>query len=147
MLVFANNLMRDSIYGMVWRVSIGAFLSVIDAATDVYVIALYYTQDLTEQANVMLSMILVNVGLQIAFALIQYKKKSFKVKLLEVIVCILFLRPAVDAYRVSTNYNDSDVILESIKEMMGNKVRFLFQVVSCQICRSNDIPFRPILIC
>ncbi len=38
MLVIANNTLRDSIYGMAFRVSVGAALSLIDATTDIYVI-------------------------------------------------------------------------------------------------------------
>jgi len=36
MLVLFNNLQRDSIYGMVFRVTVGALLSTIDATTDIY---------------------------------------------------------------------------------------------------------------
>ena len=56
MLVIANNLLRDSIYGMVLRVSIGAVLSLMDAATDIYIISTYYkSAELYGQANAMLA--------------------------------------------------------------------------------------------
>ena len=42
MVVIANNLMRDSIYGTVLRVTVGAVLSTTDAVTDIYVIVTYY---------------------------------------------------------------------------------------------------------
>jgi len=42
MLVIANNLLRDSIYGMVLRVSVGAVLSITDAVSDIYVISREY---------------------------------------------------------------------------------------------------------
>ena len=45
MLTIANNLLQDSIYGMVYRVSLGAALSTFDAATDIYVITTYYQSD------------------------------------------------------------------------------------------------------
>ena len=123
MLVFATNLLRDSIYGMVWRVSVGAALSMLDAVTDIYIISEYYTEGLHGQANAMLAMISMNMGLQIILVLAQYKKKSWKVKVKEVFICLLFLRPAVDAYRVSTNYKDSETAFDPLVEMVFNKVR------------------------
>ena len=121
MLVFANNLMRDSIYGMVLRVCLGASLSIVDGLTDVYVIGTYYSQGLNSQANTLLSMILLNVASQLSGALIQHKKKGWKDKTKEVLAIIFFMRPAVDAYRVSTNVNDSNAVVDSMLEMMFNK--------------------------
>ena len=117
-------LSRCSIYGMVWRVSVGAALSMLDAVTDLYVISKYYsTVGLRGQANAMLAMIVTNMGLQIFIVLNLYKKKSWGEKLKEVLICLFILRPAVDAYRVSTNYKDSDATIDSLAEMMSNKVR------------------------
>ena len=111
-------------YGMIWRVSVGAALSMLDAWTDIYIILKYYkTEGLLGQANAMLVMIVTNIGLQIILVLIQYKMKSWKVKVKEVLICLLFLRPAVDAYRVSTNYKDNETMDDPLMEMIFNKVR------------------------
>ena len=121
-----SNLDRDSIYGMVWRVGIGAVLSMVDAMTDIYVILKYYRSGVLEsQANAMLAMIVTNTGIQIFVALVCYKKKSWKVLVKEVLICLLFLRPAVDAFRVSTDHKDSkpDSLLSPLIEMAANKVR------------------------
>ena len=110
---------------MVWRVSVGAALSMLDAVSDIYVISNYYnTEGLRGQANAMLAMIATNMGLQIVCVLTQYKKKSWKVKVKEVLICLFFLRPAVDVYRVSTNYQDSEATFDPLTEMMINKVRW-----------------------
>jgi len=45
MLVIANNTLRDSAYGTAYRVAVGAALSTIDLATDIYVITTYYESD------------------------------------------------------------------------------------------------------
>ena len=109
---------------MVWRVSVGAFLSMLDAVTDIYIISKYYnTEGLREQANAMLAMIVTNMGIQILFVLGQYKKKSWQAKMKEVLICLFFLRPAVDAFRVSTNYKDSETTIDPLVEMIANKVR------------------------
>ena len=126
MLVITNNLLRDSNYGMVFRVATGAALSTIDGVTDMYVISTYFgNADLRGQANAMLAMIIVNMSIQLLVVLVQYRRKNWKVKLREVLICLLFLRPAVDAFRVGTNHNDQEATVVPLVEMIMNKVRFL----------------------
>ena len=113
-----------SIYGMVWRVSVGAALSMLDAVTDIYMISNYYnTEGLRGQANVMIAMVATNMGIQMLCVLGQYKKKSWGVKVKEVLICLFFLRPAVDAFRVSTNHKDRESTIDPLIEMITNKVR------------------------
>ena len=101
MVVLANNTLRDSIYGMAYRVSVGALLSTIDAVTDIYVISKYYqSDDLVGEANALLAMITTNLVAQIVLVLSQYRRKKWTAKVKEVVICLLFLRPAVDAYRI-----------------------------------------------
>ena len=58
---------------MVFRVSVGAALSTIDAAMDIYVISTYYQSDaLVGQALALLAMITTNLVLQIIMVLGQY---------------------------------------------------------------------------
>jgi len=121
MLLLFNNLLRDSIYGMVMRVSIGAFLSLLDAGTDMYVLISYYSAGLNTQANILLAMILANMAAQVLLVLAIYAKKSWQRKLYEVMITITFLRPAVDAYRVSTNKIDDELTVNPLSEMMYNK--------------------------
>ena len=116
--------LRDSMYGMVWRVGVGAALSMLDAVTDIYIISTYYnTEGLRGQANALIAMVATNMFCQILVVLALYKKKSWGVKVKEVLICLFFLRPAVDAHRVSTNYNDSETTLDPLMEMLANKVR------------------------
>ena len=98
----------------------------LDAVTDIYVIVTYYTTEgLRGQANAMLAMIATNMGLQILVVLGQYKNKSWGVKVKEVLICLFFLRPAVDAYRVSTDHKDSEsTVGDPLLEMIFNKVRW-----------------------
>ena len=65
MMVLATNKLRDSIYGMVMRVSIGACLSMIDITTDLFVVTTYFKLGLTEKAISLLSMIMANTFLQL----------------------------------------------------------------------------------
>ena len=114
----ANNTARDSIHGTVYRVAIGAALSAIDATTDIYVIATYYrSDDLVSQANAMLAMILTNLVIQLFTVLAQYKRKNTMTKLREALICLLFLRPAVDAYRVGLNTEDNETTISRLSEV------------------------------
>ena len=123
MLVIANNLLRDNRYGMILRVSTGAVLSVIDAVSDLYILNTYFSQGLDLQAYTLLAMIVTSMFLQILCVFTQYKKKSWGVMARELLITLLFLRPAVDAFRVSTNHKDSEATFDTLAEMMINKVR------------------------
>ena len=123
MVIIASSLLRDNKYGMIFRVSIRAALSTIDAATDIYVIATYYESPaLVGQANALLAMITTNLVVQILSVLAQYQKKSLAIKLKEVLISIFFLRPALDAYRVLTNHEDDEATFDSLSEMIANKI-------------------------
>jgi len=123
MVYIANNTLKDSIYGTAYRVSVGAILSTIDAATDIYVITTYYESNaLVGQANAMIAMISTNLAVQLLIVWLQSRKKNLTTKLKEALITLLFLRPTVDAYRVSTNRVDDDSSVETLIEMMMNKV-------------------------
>ena len=68
-------------------------------------------------------MISINMVTQIVFVLGVYSKKNWKVKTKEALICLFFLRPAVDAFRVSTNHKDAETTVDSLGEMLINKVR------------------------
>jgi len=46
--VIASSLLRENKYGLVFRVFVGAALSTIDAATDIYVISTYVASEASE---------------------------------------------------------------------------------------------------
>ena len=122
MLVIVNNILRDNKYGMLMRVSSGAALSILDAGTDLYIISKYYSEGLSGQANALLAMITINVIIQLVIVHVQYRKKSLSARLKEMIITLLFLRPAVDAFRVSTNYEDKEATVSPLHELVINKV-------------------------
>ena len=117
-----SNLLRDSKWGMILRVSVGALLSMLDAGTDIYTVSTYYMSDkLTWQANAMLVMLSINMLTQILHVLSVYQNHPWPTKLKEILICLTFLRPAVDAYRVSTNYEDKMATVSPLQEMIINK--------------------------
>jgi len=117
-----NNLQRDSKYGLVFRVAVGALLSTMDATTDIYTLYTYWSSGLKGQAMVLLAMILASLGVQILLVVGQYKSKSWKRKLWEIVITLTFLRPIVDAYRVSTNHKDDEATVDVLAELCCNKI-------------------------
>ena len=74
----------------------------------------YQSDELTSQANGLLAMVSLNMCCQLFVVITQYKDKSISVKIQEALICLLFLRPAVDAYRVSTNHQDDEANFPAI---------------------------------
>ena len=119
----ANNILRDNKFGMMFRVAVGACLSTVDILSDIFVIVTYYREGLGVQASALLGMITASVFLQLLFALnAQYKQFGWRVKLKEALVTLFFMRPAVDAFRVSTNHKDVLDTTDSFTAMLCNKV-------------------------
>ena len=78
----------------------------------------YRSDELIGKANVILSMLVLNMLIQLLCVLGQYQKKSWGVKCREAMICLIFMRPAVDAYRVATSHADDDKAMDSLLEMM-----------------------------
>ena len=89
MVTIANNNVRDIPFGMVMRVSLGAFLSMTDGATDIYVISNYYKNtELVAQANALVIMVSLSMFLQLVNVMRLYAKKSRGVKLKEILITL-----------------------------------------------------------
>jgi len=102
------------------KYSCGAFLSLMDTLTDMYTIATYYQSDkLVGQANALLAMVVANllISLLTVFAT---NKKSWTSMRKEMLITLFFLRPAVDAYRVCSNTDISNIV-DPLDLMMFNK--------------------------
>ena len=77
MVTIANNTLRDSIYGMIYRVTVGAILSITDGVTDLIVITNYYKNDaLVGQAHLLLIIVSVNLFFQLVVVMATYSKSS-----------------------------------------------------------------------
>jgi len=122
MIVIADSLVRDNRIGIAYRVSVGALLSITDTVTDIYVLSTYYQSgELLSQANAMLAMILTSLTVQLFAVLGNYHRMGWKVIVREALISIFFLRPVVDAYRVSSNFEDDAVTWTAMFEMIANK--------------------------
>jgi len=96
-------------------------LTTVDTMTDVFIIYLYHENGLHSNANTMITMISINMLLQLIFMFATYKKKGWRAALKEGLITLLFLRPFVDAWRVHNKHDDAETNLEPLQEMGINK--------------------------
>jgi len=98
--VVAKRLLGEVSWGLKMRVITGAGLSILDLATDVFVIVRYVGKDDTRHYGwILLGMIVSCLALQSAVAIIQNKARPWKVAS-EVLVVLTGLKPAFGSYRV-----------------------------------------------
>jgi len=134
LIVIANNLLRDNKFGRMFRVATGALISSTDMATDVYALMTYYQSDgLVSHANALLGMICANLLLQTLCELIEKPKKDW---LLDILYIFLFVRPIVDAYRVSTINEYEETTIDPLTEVSERSTDFL---APCKIGRNGAV--------
>ena len=83
----------------------GAKLSLLDIITDIYMIYQYLTSKEEGQAIfgiINLLMVGVNLVIQLLLVYLQNKKKGTKKVVNEALTVILFIKPAIDAFRVAS---------------------------------------------
>ena len=69
----------------------------------------------------MMILMSLNVSVQLLGVMIVHRRKTWKDKLKEVLITIFFLRPCVDAYRMSMNEMSHESMVSSLSEMILNK--------------------------
>jgi len=113
----AKELMAASKLGLVKRVIIGALLSIGDMITDVFVIISYLDNGDTKQAYILMAMMGASIVIQLFIAFIQNRKKSKWSLIRELLIVLSGLKPAVDAYRVATGYEDELTMFDPLMDM------------------------------
>jgi len=108
--------------GLAKRVTLGAILSIMDMITDAGVINKYQASGNTSGANSLIAMIGSSLAAQLLIAYGQNIKKSKWVILREFAFVITFLKPAVDAFRVATGFEDKDSTVSPLFEMVSGKM-------------------------
>ena len=118
--------MRRAPWGLVWRVGLGAFLSTADMITDIYTINMFYDQGRNAFANAALVMI----GMNLFFGLMAVGfnfKRGLMAVLIECLIVLSCMKPAVDAYRVSMGFEMADgAAIDPFLEMMFGKYCEMF---------------------
>jgi hypothetical protein len=95
-------LMEEVPWGVKMRVTVGAFTSMIDLLTDVYVTYTFGSDREWGYFKASLASLTVSIGLQMFCVWLQNRKLGMKRAVKEWIPILLGYKPAVDAYRVAT---------------------------------------------
>ena len=101
-LTVAVRKVKRALWGLILRVGLSAFLSVLDMTTDIYSTTMFFNQDREGFAYATMAMVGLNILVQLLVVYGQNRRRGWRVVLLEVVFVLSFLKPAVDAYRVCT---------------------------------------------
>ncbi|GMI36384.1 hypothetical protein TeGR_g14709 [Tetraparma gracilis] len=103
-LTMGEELLKNAAWGLWFRVITGSVGSMVDLATDINVILVYFGEEGQEGYGwMMLGMVLANMGLQLGLVLLQNGKMGWGKLLREVLITVSGLKPGVDAMRVVSN--------------------------------------------
>ena len=101
--VVALRLLEQVAWGSKLRLYMGASLSMLDMASDVYMILLYWNTLGLERAGViLLNFLLANVAWQLLLVIAQNKKAPWRVLLREILYVLTCTKVGVDVYRVAS---------------------------------------------
>ncbi|GMH76642.1 hypothetical protein TrLO_g9456 [Triparma laevis f. longispina] len=100
-LIVAKHVLRKAIWGLQWRVAIGAVLSFIDILTDIFMITVYIKEGNSSLAYLNISMISINLLLQAILVTFQNWKKPKTIPA-ELVSVFTGMKPAMDAHRVAS---------------------------------------------
>ena len=98
--------------------------------SDAGVIKTYRASGNTSGANSLIAMIGSSLAAQLLFTYTQNRKKSKWVILREFTFVFTFLKPAVDAFRVATGYEDKDLTVSPLMEMVFGKSTVVFGAIT-----------------
>jgi len=90
--------------------------------TDVSVIISYLNSGKTKQAYSLIAMMGLSISLQLLNAYVQNRKKSKWAIFRELLIVLSGLKPAVDAYRVATDYSDELNTFDLLTDMSHGKI-------------------------
>ncbi|GMI13543.1 hypothetical protein TrLO_g6791 [Triparma laevis f. longispina] len=127
--VLAADLLAREPWGLKLRLLLGAGLSIVDVATDIFMAWTYFDSE-EEDARQFGISICIMLGLSIAaqsvIAIVQNKKKNILVILRELLYVISFIKPGVDAARVSSEREDPDLTFDVMTELIMHRIVKLF---------------------
>ena len=100
LLAIAKEVLKTAPWGLAWRVTTGAFLSVLDMVTDINMIVLYRsTLGQENLGNLLLAMFVACMMIQLLIVVLQNWKKKERLPG-EMLVVVVGLKPVWDCYNV-----------------------------------------------
>ncbi|GMI32549.1 hypothetical protein TeGR_g12943, partial [Tetraparma gracilis] len=125
-----EELLKNAAWGLWFRVITGSGLSMVDLATDINVILVYFEEGQNGYGWMMLGMVLASMGLQLVLVVMQNWKMGWGKLLREVLIVVSGLKPGVDAMRVVSNAEMHE------HHMMTAKIELVFTKGIEMFCES-----------
>ena len=121
--VVAKRLLGEVSWGLKMRVTMGAGLSILDMATDIFVIVRYMGKEETKGYGwSLLWMIVSSMMLQLLLVFVQNKGKLW-VMAKELLIVLTLMKPAVDAFRVASGHEMDELhTVDAKSELTGTKM-------------------------
>ena len=120
-----QEVVRNSSWGLKWRVFVGSFISVVDWVTDITMAYTYYKTRSWLFFKLTVGMLGASMSLTLFLTILQNRRRSLKDILYEVFPIFVGLKPAVDAFRVASG-----------NKMEDGQVRYIFA-----LCRGFNFYF------
>jgi hypothetical protein len=118
----ALRIIKSSDWGMKIRVIVGAGLSIFDMSSDIYMIYLFSSTDERGFAIATLTMIVINMFIQIVMVLSASAKVKTSTRVKEVLYCVFCVKAGVDAYRIATDWQpEHESAIDPMQEMIFAK--------------------------
>jgi hypothetical protein len=127
---FMNKIAKRELASVVWgvkfRVYLGAFTGTSDSITDIFMIGVYISQGRFGFAYFVLGMIVLSMLMQLALVYLQHKTKPTDLAK-EMALTLCFLKPATDAWKISSGKEqEPDQIIDPFMEFTVGKGIELF---------------------
>ena len=129
MVEVSKGIVKTAAWGLMFRVTLGAVLSMSDLATDLFVLKQFWDrgEETLAYRNASLASLSSSVGLQLMFVALQNRKKGFLRIVKEIMIVLTGLKGPWDAYRVAIGAEqEEDTLLDPMMEMTCTKCIELF---------------------
>ena len=115
--------LEQALWGLAWKVGLGAVLSVLDVGTDANAIHMFLKEEKNGLANACIAIFSINMALQLGIVYANGKKRGATLLAREGLYVLSGIKPAVDAYRVvSGAKGDADSLLNPMVELTISKI-------------------------
>ena len=129
MVEVSKGIVKTAAWGLMFRVTLGAVLSMSDLATDLFVLKQFWDrgEETLAYRNASLASLSSSVGLQLMFVALKNRKKGFLRIVKEIMIVLTGFKGPWDAYRVAIGAEqEEDTLLDPMMEMTCTKCIELF---------------------
>ena len=119
--VIGQRKLDRAVWGVLWKVGLGAGLSIADVATDVYAVVNFTTQGNHGFARAVISMVTLCIAIQSFVVVLNSRKRGWRHLSKEIAIAVSGFKPAFDAYRVvsGTKAHPDDTLDPLLALMIG----------------------------